>query len=91
MNAACVIGRCTAGMIAAYMGALNFTIASTIACSALVISMIALSDMASVVVLGLAYGYFSGVCMCYTATCVIPGTDFPRRRTDGTVGNCVHT
>ncbi|KAG2340294.1 MFS general substrate transporter [Suillus weaverae] len=61
MNAACVIGRCTAGIFAAYTGTLNFTIASTVACSALIISMIALSDIASVVVLGLAYGYFSGV------------------------------
>ncbi|KAG1768741.1 major facilitator superfamily domain-containing protein [Suillus placidus] len=60
MNAACVIGRCTAGIFAVYTGALNFTIASTVACSALIISMIALSDIASVVVLGLAYGYFSG-------------------------------
>ncbi|KAG1727501.1 major facilitator superfamily domain-containing protein [Suillus lakei] len=61
MNAACFIGRCTAGIIAAYTGVLNFTIASTIACSALIISMIALSDIPSVVVLGLTYGYFSGV------------------------------
>ncbi|KAG1843897.1 major facilitator superfamily domain-containing protein [Suillus subluteus] len=61
MNAACVIGRCTAGMIAVYTGVLNFTIASTVACSAIIISMIALSDVVSVVVLGLAYGYFSGV------------------------------
>ncbi|KAG2133318.1 major facilitator superfamily domain-containing protein [Suillus clintonianus] len=61
MNGACVIGRCTAGIIAAYTGTLNFTIASTVACSALIISMIALRDVASVVVLGLAYGYFSGV------------------------------
>ncbi|KAG1837275.1 major facilitator superfamily domain-containing protein [Suillus subalutaceus] len=61
MNAACVIGRCTAGMIAVYTGVLNFTIASTVACSAIIMSMIALSDVVSVVVLGLAYGYFSGV------------------------------
>ncbi|KAG1820091.1 MFS general substrate transporter [Suillus variegatus] len=63
MNAACFIGRCMTGTIAAYAGVLNSTIASTVACSAIIISMIALSDMASVVVLGLAYGYFSGVCM----------------------------
>jgi hypothetical protein len=43
-----------------------------------------------VVVLGLAYGYFSGVCMCPTSACVIPATDFPRHRADGTVGDCVH-
>ncbi|KAG1789940.1 major facilitator superfamily domain-containing protein [Suillus plorans] len=61
LSAASFIGRCTAGIIAAYAGVLNFTIASTLACSAVIISMMALSDMASVVVLGLAYGYFSGV------------------------------
>ncbi|KIK39971.1 hypothetical protein CY34DRAFT_295933 [Suillus luteus UH-Slu-Lm8-n1] len=61
MNAACFIGRCTAGMTAAYTGVLNFMIVSTVACSAVIIAMIGLSDVASVVVLGLAYGYFSGV------------------------------
>ncbi|KAG2140790.1 MFS general substrate transporter [Suillus cothurnatus] len=61
MNAACFLGRCTAGAIAAYTGVLNLTITSTVACSAIIISMIALSDVASVVVLGLTYGYFSGV------------------------------
>jgi MFS family permease len=60
MNAACFLGRCTTGIIAAYTGVLNLTIASTVACSAIIISLIALSDVASVVVLGLAYGYFSG-------------------------------
>jgi multidrug transporter EmrE-like cation transporter len=39
---------------------LNLLITSTAACSIIMISMIALSDVASVVVLGLAYGYFSG-------------------------------
>lgn len=90
MNAACVIGRCTAGIIAAYAGTLNFTIASTVTCSALIISVMALSDITSVVVLGLAYGYFSGVCMCRTAACVIPATDFPRHRADGAAGDYVH-
>ncbi|KAG0698061.1 major facilitator superfamily domain-containing protein [Suillus ampliporus] len=61
MNAACFVGRCTAGIIAAYTGVLNFTIASTVTCSAVIISMITVSDIASVVVLGLVYGYFSGV------------------------------
>jgi hypothetical protein len=86
MNAACVIGRCTAGVIATYTGVLNFTIASTVACSAIITSMMALSDVASVVVIALAYGYFSGVCMCHTAVCVISGTDFPRHRADSPIG-----
>ncbi|KAG1837271.1 MFS general substrate transporter [Suillus subalutaceus] len=48
MNAACVVGRCTAGIIATYTGVLNFTIASTVACSAIITSMIALSDVANI-------------------------------------------
>ncbi|KAG1843892.1 major facilitator superfamily domain-containing protein [Suillus subluteus] len=61
MNAACFVGRCMTGMVAGYTGVLNLTIASTVACSAIIISMIALTDVASVVVLGLAYGYVSCV------------------------------
>ncbi|KAG1768740.1 major facilitator superfamily domain-containing protein [Suillus placidus] len=61
MNAACVIGRCTAGIIAAYTGLLNLVIASTAACGVLTISMIALSNISSVVVIGVTYGYVSGV------------------------------
>ncbi|KAG2152567.1 MFS general substrate transporter [Suillus bovinus] len=61
VNAACFIGRCTTGIIAAYIGVLNLTIVSSVACSAIIISMIALSDVASVVVLAVAYGYFSGI------------------------------
>ncbi|OJA20813.1 hypothetical protein AZE42_12487 [Rhizopogon vesiculosus] len=37
------------------------TIISTVACSALLISMIALHDIASVIVIAVMYGYFSGV------------------------------
>ncbi|KAG1820086.1 hypothetical protein EV424DRAFT_894651 [Suillus variegatus] len=89
LNAASFIGRCTAGIIATYAGVLNFTIVSTLACSAIIISMIALSDMASVVLLGLEYGYFSGVCMCHPAACVIPGVDVPRHRADSSIDDCI--
>ncbi|KAG2140800.1 major facilitator superfamily domain-containing protein [Suillus cothurnatus] len=74
MNAACFISRSTTGMIATYTGVLNFTIVATVACGAIVISMIALSDVASVVVLGLAYGYFSGVCVALIVPLVIEFT-----------------
>jgi len=63
MNAAGFIGRSTAGIIALYTGVLNLTIVATIVCSAVIIAMIALSDIASVTVIGIIYGYFSGVCM----------------------------
>ncbi|KAG2039270.1 MFS general substrate transporter [Suillus americanus] len=61
MNAACIIGRCTAGIIPAYTGLLNLLIASSAACGVIIISMIALSDISGVVVIGVGYGYFSGV------------------------------
>ncbi|KIK35978.1 hypothetical protein CY34DRAFT_95236 [Suillus luteus UH-Slu-Lm8-n1] len=61
LNAACAVGRCTAGIIAAYTGLLNLTIASTAACGIVTISMIALSDISSVVVIAVTYGYVSGV------------------------------
>ncbi|KAG2039272.1 MFS general substrate transporter [Suillus americanus] len=61
MNAACIVGRCTAGIIPAYTGLLNLLIASSAACGVIAISMIALSNISSVVVIGVGYGYFSGV------------------------------
>lgn len=61
LNAACVIGRCTAGIIAAYTGLLNLTIASTVACGVTIISMIGLSDISSMVVVGVTYGFVSGI------------------------------
>ncbi|KAG2743827.1 MFS general substrate transporter, partial [Suillus brevipes Sb2] len=61
LNAACAVGRGTAGIIAAYTGLLNLTIASTAACGIVTISMIALSDISSVVVIAVTYGYVSGI------------------------------
>jgi len=63
MNVGAFIGRSTAGIIASCMGVLNMTIVSTIACSALIISMMALNNITNVVVFGIMYGFFSGVCM----------------------------
>ena len=91
MNAASFLGRCTTGPIAAYAGVLNLTIVSAVACSAVNISMIALSDKASVIMLGVAFGYFSGICMFHTAPSVIPDTNYPSHRTDGPVGSCGDT
>ncbi|OAX33371.1 MFS general substrate transporter [Rhizopogon vinicolor AM-OR11-026] len=61
MNAASFVGRCTAGIIVLYTGVLNLTIISAVVCSGLIISMIALSDIASVIGIGVIYGYFSGI------------------------------
>ncbi|KAG1733991.1 hypothetical protein EDB19DRAFT_1181458 [Suillus lakei] len=67
LNAASVIGRCTAGTLAAYTGLLNLSIAATAACGALIIYMISLRQMSSVIAIGVTYGYASGV---YLATVV---------------------
>ena len=88
MNPASFIGRCTTGPIAAYMGVLNLMIVSTVACSALTVSMIALSDKASVIVLGVGNGYFSGICMFHTTASMILGTIYPSRRAVGVIGGC---
>ncbi|OAX33038.1 MFS general substrate transporter [Rhizopogon vinicolor AM-OR11-026] len=67
LNAASFVGRSTIGIVASHVGVLNLTIISTVVCSALCISMIALSDIGSVIVIAIIYGYFSGV---YTAMLV---------------------
>ncbi|KAG0698063.1 major facilitator superfamily domain-containing protein [Suillus ampliporus] len=61
MNAASVIGRCMAGIIAGYTGLLNLSIASSLACAVLIISMIALSKISSAIAIGIVYGYVYGV------------------------------
>jgi len=70
VNGAAFIGRCTTATIASYTGVLNLTIISAVACSALIISMIVLIDIANVIEIGALYGYFSAVCMFRTATTV---------------------
>ncbi|OAX34607.1 MFS general substrate transporter [Rhizopogon vinicolor AM-OR11-026] len=71
MNASAFIARCTTGMIAPYMGVLNLTIVSTVVCSALIISMIALVDIASGIVICVVYGYFYGVFVALAAPLVV--------------------
>lgn len=61
LNAAYVVGGCTTGIIPAYIGLLDLLIAASAACGVLITSMIALNNITSVVVIGVAYGYFSGV------------------------------
>ncbi|OJA14265.1 hypothetical protein AZE42_11048, partial [Rhizopogon vesiculosus] len=60
-NASNFIGRVTCGYIAAYTGVLNLTILAAISSAVLIFGMIGLSSLVSVVVLGVVYGYVSGV------------------------------
>ncbi|KAG1843891.1 major facilitator superfamily domain-containing protein [Suillus subluteus] len=61
LNGSNFIGRLTSGFIEAFTGVLNLTIVSSISCGVLILGMIGLSSLASVVVLGVLYGYFSGL------------------------------
>ncbi|KAJ8582003.1 MFS general substrate transporter [Rhizopogon salebrosus TDB-379] len=57
------IGRFTAGVISAYAGIPNTVIGSSLMSSAIIFAMIGLRSVASVVLIGISYGYFSGVCI----------------------------
>ncbi|KAG1724549.1 major facilitator superfamily domain-containing protein [Suillus lakei] len=64
LNASSSVGRVMSGYIAAFTGVPNLTIIAAISCGLLIVGTIGLSSLASVVILGVLYGYFSGV---YTA------------------------
>jgi hypothetical protein len=59
------------------------TIASTVACGIVIISMISLSDISSMVVVAITYGFVSGVCMFHTVASIISGTNDARCRAGG--------
>ncbi|KAG2039282.1 MFS general substrate transporter [Suillus americanus] len=61
LNGSNFIGRLTSGVIEAFTGVMNLTILSSILCGAVILGMIGLSSLASVVVLGVLYGYCSGL------------------------------
>lgn len=61
MSTANLVGRVSSGFITPYTGVPMLMIITTFACGVLILSMIGLSNVASVVVLGVLYGYFSGM------------------------------
>lgn len=86
INAGSFVGRSATGTVLPFVGAIGLTIISTVACAILIIGMIWLSSAASVVVLGLLYGLFSGISEWYTLVCTrkIFSPDRDRHRDDGT-------
>ena len=62
MNAANLVGRVSSGFITRYTGVPMLMIITTFSFGVLILGMIGLSSVASVVVLGILYGYFSGIC-----------------------------
>ncbi|KAG1789782.1 major facilitator superfamily domain-containing protein [Suillus plorans] len=61
LNGANCLGRFTSGFIASFTGVPNLMIFATFSCGVLIFGMIGLSNLASVVVLGMVYGYISGL------------------------------
>ncbi|KAG2151401.1 major facilitator superfamily domain-containing protein [Suillus clintonianus] len=57
----CFIGRLTAGIVSAYLGVPHTVIGSSLIASAIIFAMIGLRSMASVTLIGITYGYFSGI------------------------------
>ncbi|KAG2118699.1 major facilitator superfamily domain-containing protein [Suillus discolor] len=61
LNGSNCLGRFTSGFIASFTGVLNLTIVASISCGVLILGMIGLNNLASVIVLGMLYGYLSGL------------------------------
>ena len=62
LNAANVVGRVSSGFIAGRTGVPTLAVIATFSCGIIILSMIALDTIASVVVIGVLYGFFSGIC-----------------------------
>lgn len=62
MNASSFVGRLTPGFFAHSLGIANMVTAAAGCGSVLILGMIGLSNVASVVVLAILYGYCGGVC-----------------------------
>ncbi|KAL4077036.1 major facilitator superfamily domain-containing protein [Scleroderma yunnanense] len=61
MNASNLIGRMSAGLITSYIGVPKSMTIATFACGVLILGMTGLGSIVSVVILGVLYGYFSGI------------------------------
>ncbi|KAG1774219.1 major facilitator superfamily domain-containing protein, partial [Suillus placidus] len=70
LNVSNCVARVTSGFIAAFTGVPNLIIVATISGGVLTMGMIGLSSLASVVVLGVMYGYFAGLYIAMVAPLV---------------------
>ncbi|KAI0960377.1 hypothetical protein AcW1_004904 [Taiwanofungus camphoratus] len=62
MNASSFIERLSPGFFAGSLGVSNMICAATGCCTVLIFGFIGLKSVASVVVIGIIYGFFAGVC-----------------------------
>ncbi|KAG1721646.1 major facilitator superfamily domain-containing protein [Suillus lakei] len=61
LNVSNSVGRVTSGFIATFTGVPNLTIVATVSCGVINLGLIGLSNLASVAVLAVIYGYFAGL------------------------------
>jgi hypothetical protein len=64
LNASSFFGRLSPGFFAHRLGVVNMATAAAGVGAVLILSMIALRTVASVVVIGVLYGYCAGICAC---------------------------
>lgn len=62
MNASSFVGRLSPAFYVHFVGVENLLIISTFCCAVLILSMIALKTLASVIAIGVIFGFLSGVC-----------------------------
>ncbi|KAG2358188.1 major facilitator superfamily domain-containing protein [Suillus spraguei] len=69
-NSGSLIGRLTVGAVSSYVGVPNAIIGCSFISSALIFSMIGLRSAASVALIGISYGFFSGGCTALSSPLV---------------------
>lgn len=67
LNAAGFFGRCTAGLLAAFVGIVNLTTLMTICTGVVLFCMIMLRDKESTILFSIFFGFFSGGAIALTA------------------------
>src|SRR6266704_1112721 len=60
LNAASILGRCTTGLLAPYLGVLNLGTFTTFGTGIIIFCMLALRDKTSTILFAIFFGFFSG-------------------------------
>ena len=68
MNFASFVGRLSPGLVVHRLGVANMLVTAAGCGSVLILCMIALKSVASVVIIGVLYGFCAGVCECILKT-----------------------
>jgi hypothetical protein len=62
MNFSSFVGRLSPGLYANYFGVQNIVVAAAGCCAILILGMIGVKSVTSIIVIGVFYGFSSGVC-----------------------------